>query len=58
MGRDDYLDAIMASLTPDDVRCLIRGEDELVQATHFSRIFPTQVIEINYTSFIHIAIYI
>ena len=41
--RDDYLKAIIETLTPDDVRCLIRAEDELVQATHFSRIFPTQV---------------
>ena len=41
--RQDYLESIIDFLTPDDVRCLIRAEDELVQATHFSRIFPTQV---------------
>ena len=42
-SRDEYLESIIANLTPDDVRCLIRAEDELVHATHFSRIFPTQV---------------
>ena len=42
-SRDEYLESIIASLTPDDVRCLIRAEDELVHATHFTRIFPTQV---------------
>ena len=41
--RTAYLDTIIQNLTPDDVRVLIRAEDELVQATHFSRIFPTQV---------------
>merc|ERR1719420_894865 len=41
-SRDEYLESIIASLTPDDVRCLIRAEDELVHATHFTRIFPTQ----------------
>merc|ERR1719189_416383 len=40
--RTDYLESMIDYLTPDDVRCLIRAEDELVQATHFSRIFPTQ----------------
>ena len=43
MTREAYLTDIIASLTPDDVRCLIRAEDELVGASHFSRIFPTQV---------------
>ena len=42
-SRQEYLESIIEYLTPDDVRCLIRAEDELVQATHFSRIFPTQV---------------
>ena len=41
--RFGYLDSILENLTPDDVRVLIRSEDELAQATHFSRIFPTQV---------------
>ena len=40
--RSNYLESILETLTPDDVRHLIRAEDELVQATHFSRIFPTQ----------------
>jgi hypothetical protein len=43
MDRSVYLDTILEQLTPDDVRVLIRSEDELAQATHFSRIFPTQV---------------
>ena len=42
-SRDEYLESIIETLTPDDIRCLIRAEDELVHATHFSRIFPTQV---------------
>eukprot|EP00095_Tigriopus_kingsejongensis_P001801 maker-scaffold10_size831480-snap-gene-0.19 protein:Tk01801 transcript:maker-scaffold10_size831480-snap-gene-0.19-mRNA-1 annotation:"tubulin polyglutamylase ttll4" len=41
-SRDTYLDSILEKLTPDDVRYLIRAEDELTQLTHFSRIFPTQ----------------
>ena len=40
--RIKYLSPILEKLTPDDVRCLIRAEDELAQCTHFSRIFPTQ----------------
>ena len=43
LDRSTYLDSILEHLTPDDVRVLIRSEDELAQATHFSRIFPTQV---------------
>ena len=43
IDRSLYLDSILEHLTPDDVRVLIRSEDELAQATHFSRIFPTQV---------------
>ena len=46
LDRSTYLDTILEHLTPDDVRVLIRSEDELAQATHFSRIFPTQVISI------------
>ena len=44
LDRSTYLDSILEHLTPDDVRVLIRSEDELAQATHFSRIFPTQVM--------------
>ena len=47
IDRSVYLDTILEQLTPDDVRVLIRSEDELAQATHFSRIFPTQVILAN-----------
>jgi len=39
--RDRYLDAILERLMPDDVRSLIRAEDELAQLRHFQRIFPT-----------------
>ena len=46
LDRSTYLDTILEHLTPDDVRVLIRSEDELAQATHFSRIFPTQVINV------------
>jgi hypothetical protein len=42
MSRPDYLDSILETLTPDDVRFLIRLEDELSQVSHFARIFPTQ----------------
>ncbi len=37
---DKYTDAILERLTPDDVRCLIRAEDELARLNHFQRIFP------------------
>ena len=40
--RPAYLDTILDRLTPDDVRALIRAEDEYAQLTHFARIFPTQ----------------
>lgn len=40
--REAYLDPILERLTPDDVRYLIRAEDEFAHLTHFSRIFPTQ----------------
>ncbi len=36
------VDTVLERLTPDDVRQLIRAEDELAQLRHFSRIFPTQ----------------
>ena len=41
--RSPFLDTIVDELTPNDLRMLIRSEDELAQADHFSRIFPTQV---------------
>lgn len=40
--RSVYLEPILEHLTPDDVRCLIRHEDEVSLATRFLRIFPTQ----------------
>jgi len=40
--RSLYLEQILEALTPDDVRFLIRAEDELAQAAHFTRIFPTR----------------
>ena len=41
-NRSCYIDSILEKLTPDDVRCLIRSEDELAQIDRFQRIFPTQ----------------
>ena len=41
-SRALYLGPILETLTPDDVRVLIRTEDEMSYLTHFSRIFPTQ----------------
>ncbi|XP_017760325.1 PREDICTED: tubulin polyglutamylase TTLL4-like [Eufriesea mexicana] len=40
-NRDDYVDSIIKSLTPDDVRQLITYEDELTQLDRFEKIFPT-----------------
>lgn len=40
--RSVYIDGILEKLTSDDVRALIRSEDELTHAHHFTRIFPTQ----------------
>lgn len=40
--RNDYLNAILENLTPDDVRCLITSEDELSRCKPLERIFPTQ----------------
>jgi hypothetical protein len=44
LPRSEYLEAILENLSPDDVRFLIRLEDELAQASHFMKIFPTPVI--------------
>ncbi len=41
-GPDRWSSVALDRLTPDDVRCLIRTEDELARLTHFQRIFPTQ----------------
>ena len=39
--RDEYLDGILRNLTRDDLRQLIRHEDELSQANNFEILFPT-----------------
>uniref|UniRef100_A0A1I8NC09 Tubulin-tyrosine ligase family n=1 Tax=Musca domestica TaxID=7370 RepID=A0A1I8NC09_MUSDO len=39
--RNEYIDAILENLTPDDVRCLIIAEDELARSSPLERIFPT-----------------
>ncbi|XP_013113995.2 uncharacterized protein LOC106091855 isoform X3 [Stomoxys calcitrans] len=39
--REDYLDAILEHLQPDDVRCLLLSEDELNRCSPLERIFPT-----------------
>ncbi|EDW76025.2 uncharacterized protein Dwil_GK15248 [Drosophila willistoni] len=39
--REEYIDAILQNLTPDDVRCLIIAEDELARCAPLERIFPT-----------------
>ncbi|KAF3424695.1 hypothetical protein E2986_04790 [Frieseomelitta varia] len=39
--RDEYLDEILRNLTKDDLRQLIRYEDELSQADNFEILFPT-----------------
>ncbi|KAF2347635.1 Tubulin-tyrosine ligase/Tubulin polyglutamylase, partial [Trinorchestia longiramus] len=41
MPRSQYLTAALESLTPDDVRHLVLGEDELNRAGSFTCIFPT-----------------
>ncbi|CAG9832568.1 unnamed protein product [Diabrotica balteata] len=41
-SRDEYLTDILRTLTGDDVRHLIRAEDELTVKGGFERIFPTQ----------------
>ncbi|XP_071870954.1 tubulin monoglutamylase TTLL4 [Bombus fervidus] len=40
-NREEYLESIIKSLTPDDVRQLIVYEDELTQLNTFEKIFPT-----------------
>lgn len=39
--RKQYLDAILEHLTPDDIRCLIKTEDELARCAPLERICPT-----------------
>ncbi|XP_075153550.1 tubulin tyrosine ligase-like 4B isoform X2 [Haematobia irritans] len=39
--REDYLEAILEHLQPDDVRCLLLSEDELSRCSPLERIFPT-----------------
>lgn len=39
--RDQYLDAILEDLTPDDIRCLLIAEDELARCAPLERICPT-----------------
>ncbi|XP_003701950.2 tubulin monoglutamylase TTLL4 [Megachile rotundata] len=41
MKRKEYMRTILKKLTPDDVRVLIRHEDEVAQTGNFERIFPT-----------------
>ena len=40
-NREDYLETILADLTADDVRVLIRHEDENTQTGRFEKVFPT-----------------
>ncbi|XP_037962826.2 tubulin monoglutamylase TTLL4 isoform X2 [Plutella xylostella] len=40
--REMYLRDILTTLTPDDVRHLLQAEDELTQAKHLDRVFPTR----------------
>ncbi|XP_076755751.1 tubulin monoglutamylase TTLL4 [Xylocopa sonorina] len=40
--RDEYLDRILENLTRDDLRQLVRYEDELSQAEDFQKLFPTE----------------
>ncbi|XP_076626725.1 tubulin monoglutamylase TTLL4 [Colletes latitarsis] len=40
-NRLDYLDRIVKRLTKDDLKLLIRYEDELAQVGNFEKIFPT-----------------
>lgn len=39
--REQYLNAILEHLTPDDLRCLISSEDELSRCAPLERICPT-----------------
>ncbi|XP_055544006.1 tubulin monoglutamylase TTLL4 isoform X1 [Wyeomyia smithii] len=38
--REEYLNAILEELTPDDVRCLMLTEDELARSAPLERILP------------------
>nr|CAH7757616.1 unnamed protein product [Callosobruchus chinensis] len=40
-NREDYLEAVLKELTGDDVRQLVRAEDEFVVKGRFEKIFPT-----------------
>lgn len=40
-NRNEYIASALDRLTPDDVRMLVRAEDELAQCKHFKRVFPT-----------------
>lgn len=40
-NRHEYLERIIETLTRDDIRQLIRYEDELAQVGNFEKIFPT-----------------
>jgi len=40
-SREEYLDSILDTLTPMDVRLLMHAEDELSQTKVFSRVWPT-----------------
>ena len=37
-----YVDTILDDLTPNDVRVLIKTEEELSQTQHFTRLFPNE----------------
>ncbi|XP_067624720.1 tubulin polyglutamylase ttll-4 isoform X2 [Eurosta solidaginis] len=39
--REEYLDSILDTLLPDDIRCLIISEDEHARCAPLERIFPT-----------------
>lgn len=41
--RDNYLSTILEKLTSDDVRILIRHEDEELRRGNFEKIFPTSI---------------
>merc|ERR1711976_962647 len=40
--RSSYVDTILDDLTPNDVRVLIKTEEELSQTQHFTRLFPNE----------------
>jgi tubulin polyglutamylase TTLL4 len=40
--RETYLESILEDLTPNDLRTLIKAEEELSQTKHFARLFPTE----------------